>query len=341
MKNPFFWIGKGRVGTSSRKAARAYQPIVALLVWAVAGSMLFSSCNKKEKAEAAARADSLAALPATNDRIVGVARVEPEDGLMTLTAGSSGRVLDVLINENDTLAIGQPLVTLEKNQERSQLTQASSKVGSQQAAIAAQQAALESVRLSLQNAEKDYQRNLELYAGKAITKKDLDDSKATLDKLKRDVEQAEAQMREASSRLAEVRADIGYYRTILNDKSVNALVAGRVLKVLVKKGDYVNNDTPIADFAPAGPLYAKTEVDELYAERVKVGQKALLVSQTTGDTLATGEVTYAADYLKQKSLFKDQATELEDRRVREVSVRLNAGQVPLIGSRVDCIIFLK
>ncbi len=197
------------------------------------------------------------------------------------------------------------------------------------------------MQVNIQNAQTTYQRNLELYAGKAMTKKDLDDSKANLDKLKRDADQSEAQLREAQSRLTEVRADIGYYRTVLNDKSVGALVAGRVLNVLVKKGDYVNNETPIADFAPQGPLYAKTEVDELYAERVKVGQKAFVVSQTTGDTLATGEVTYAADYLKQKSLFKDQATELEDRRVRDVSVRLDAGQMPLIGSRVDCVILLK
>lgn len=307
----------------------------------LAGMWTFTSCNSDKKEEAKARADSIAALPPTNDRIVGVARIEPEDGLMTLTAGSSGRVLDVLIDENDTVQKGQPLIILEKDLERSQLTQATSKVSTQEAAIAAQQAALEGLLVNLQNAQTTYQRNLELFAGKAITKKELDDSKATFDKLRQDAEQARAAIREARSRLTEVRADIGYYRTALNGKNVNALIAGRVLNVLVKKGDYVTNQTPIADFAPAGPLFAKTEVDELYAERVKLGQPAYIVSQTTGDTLATGEVTYAADYLKQKSLFADQATELEDRRVREVSVRLDAGRSPLIGSRVDCIIILK
>jgi HlyD family secretion protein len=54
-----------------------------------------------------------------------------------------------------------------------------------------------------------------------------------------------------------------------------------------------------------------------------------------------GTVSYAADYLKQKSLFKDQSTEQEDRRVRDVSIRLDSGKMPLIGSRVDCIIMLK
>ncbi len=90
----------------------------AFLLFAVVGALLFSSCNNDKEEAAAARADSIAALPATNDHIVGVARIEPEDGLMTLTAGASGRVLDVLIDENDTVKKGQRLIVLEKDQER-------------------------------------------------------------------------------------------------------------------------------------------------------------------------------------------------------------------------------
>jgi len=304
--------------------------------------MSTSSCQNSDDQEITeAKKDSIAALPSTNDRIVGVARVEPEDGLMTLTAGSSGRVLNIMIGENQSIPKGFQLLTLETDLERSQLAQASSKVGAQQAAISAQEAALAGLRVELKNAQITYQRNVELYKGKALTKQALDDSKATLDKLVQDMDQTEANIRQAKSKLTEINSDIGYYRTVLNKKQVSALVAGKVLNVLVKTGDYIGNDTPIADFAPEGPLFAKTEVDELYAERVKVGQKAYVISQTTGDTLATGEVTYAADYLKQKSLFKDQATELEDRRVRDVSVRLDAGRMPLIGSRVDCIILLN
>lgn len=301
-----------------------------------------SSCQSGDDQQITeAQKDSIAALPPTNDRIVGVARVEPEDGLMTLTAGSSGRVLDIMMDENQSIAKGHQLLTLETDLERSQLSQAKSKVGTQQAAISAQQAALAGLKVQLQNAQATFRRNTELHQGKALTKQVLDDSKTTLDKLIQDIDQTEANIRQAKSRLAEINTDIGYYQTILNKKQVTALVAGKVLNVLIKKGDYIGNDTPLADFAPEGPLFAKTEVDELYAERVKVGQKAYVVSQTTGDTLATGVVSYAADYLKQKSLFKDQATELEDRRVRDVSVRLDEGQMPLIGSRVDCVILLN
>ena len=49
---------------------------------------------------------------------------------------------------------------------------------------------------------------------------------------------------------------------------------------------------------------------------------------------------FAADFLKRKSLFEDETTQ-EDRRVREVRIRLNPGANVLINSRVDCIILLN
>jgi len=301
---------------------------------------LVSCGDKKAKEEAAAKADSIPK-PSIKNQILGVARIEPEDGIMSLTAGTAGRVLAVLIDDNQAVSKGQQLLNVEVVLENAQLRQAQSKVGTQQATIAANQAILEGLKVSLRNAKETYERNLDLFKGNAQTKQVLDDSKASLDKLVKDLETAEANIRQAQSKVGEMQADINYYRTVVEKKRVTALLGGKVLKVLVKTGDYVNNDTKIADFAPEGALYAKTEVDELYAERVQVGQKAFVISQTTGDTLAKGTVSYAADYLKQKSLFKDQSTEQEDRRVRDVSIRLDSGKMPLIGSRVDCIILLK
>jgi HlyD family secretion protein len=309
--------------------------------WTLALVVALASCgDKKAQEETAAKADSIPK-PTTKNQILGVARIEPEDGIMSLTAGTSGRVLSVMIDDNQAVKKGQVLLDIEVILENAQLRQAQSKVGTQQATVAANQATLEALKVSQNNARDNYERNLDLYKGNAQTKQALDDSKATFDKLTKDLQTAEANIRQAQAKVGEIQADINYYKTVVEKKRVGALMGGKVLKVLVKTGDFVNNDTKIADFAPDGDLFAKTEVDELYAERVQVGQKAFILSQTSGDTLATGTVTYAADYLKQKSLFKDQSTEQEDRRVRDVSIRLESGKMPLIGSRVDCIIVLK
>jgi len=82
------------------------------------------------------------------------------------------------------------------------------------------------------------------------------------------------------------------------------------------------------------------EVDELFADRVAVGQAAGIRRQGGSEILATGKVVSVAPDLKQKSLFSDEIGKLEDRRVREVRIRLDppAGSPLLLGARVECIL---
>ncbi|MCU0393697.1 MAG: biotin/lipoyl-binding protein [Thermoflexibacter sp.] len=309
-------------------------------------TLMLLSCGGEEKKEeqkvlnASVVSDTSKVL-ATNDRIVGVARIEPEDGITNLTAGTSGKILSINVDDNQQVTKGQALLEVEVSVENAQLAQAESKINTQQAVIEANKATIAALKVNLKNAQDTYNRNLQLFQGKAVTKETLDNSKASMDKLAKDVEAAEANLNQSNARINELQADINYYRTVVNQKKISAPLAGKVLNVLVKAGEYVNNATQIAEFAPEGSLIAKTEVDELFAEKIQVGQKATIISQTTGEQLAEGKVSFAADYLKAKSLFKDQATEQEDRRVREVHIKLESGKMPLIGSRVDCMIYLK
>jgi hypothetical protein len=59
------------------------------------------------------------------------------------------------------------------------------------------------------------------------------------------------------------------------------------------------------------------------------------------DNLAEGEVVFLGSYLKKKSLFSDDSGNMEDRRVREVRVRLSGKPDLLINSRVEVVIDLQ
>jgi HlyD family secretion protein len=328
-----FWI-------KNRKIHRKNMKIIKKLLLLTLCLPFLMSCGNEEKTEEkTAKTDTTKKL-ATNDRILGVARIEPEDGIINITAGTSGKILNVMMDENQQIQRGQALLNIEVAIENAQLEQANSKIAYQNATVESNRANIAALKVSLKNAQDIYNRNLQLYEGKAQTKEILDNSKATVDRLIKDIETAEANLNQSAVRIKELNADIAYFKTVVNQKRVTASLPGKVLNVLVKTGEYVTNATQIAEFAPAGALIAKTEIDELFAEKVQVGQKATILSQTTGEKLAEGTVSYTADYLKSKSLFKDQATEQEDRRVREVHIKLESGKMPLIGSRVDCMITL-
>lgn len=304
-------------------------------------TLTFSCQGDKTEAQKFDSTNKNVVVKTTNDRVLGVARIEPKEGIINLVAGASGKILDVMIEDNMTIQKGQTLLLLDQSVENSQLQQAKSKITPQKVAVSAQKANVETVRTRLKNAKEVMKRNQELYAGNAITKQALDDSRYLVEQLEKELSAAESLVTQANSRISELETDITYYETLLNQKKVKATQNGKILKVSVKRGEYAQNDKVIAEFAPEGPLVAKTEIDEIYAERIKTGQKAIILSQTSGDTLARGTVFFAADYLKAKSLFKDQSTELEDRRIREVHIKIEEGQKPLIGSRVDCIILLN
>jgi multidrug resistance efflux pump len=178
-----------------------------------------------------------------------------------------------------------------------------------------------------------------LFASGAATAQDRDQKRADAGKKGAQVRTLEARQREASTKLRELEADLRSSRADLGRTIVLAPADGLVLSIDTRIGSAAASNSKLGTFAPKGPLMAVTEVDELFADQVKLGDKAFIRPQGRMDTLSTGTVVFAAPSLSAKSLFSGQATDLEDRRVREVRVQLDRSDV-LIGSRVDCVIML-
>lgn len=286
---------------------------------------------------ASASSDSTLAI----QQIIGIARIEPAGEVITINAETNGFVEAVQFAENQQVQAGDVLVRLAAAVERAQLQQAQSRIKTQQAVIVAAQATLAALEVKLANAQNTYQRNLKLAQGNAATAQTVDDSKYAVEDYQKQIAAQQANLAQQQARLEELRADIGLSQTQLEQKTLRAPLTGTFLSCTVKPGNYITSTTVLGEFARPGDYLALTEVDELYALRVKLGQKAFVRNQGTRTVLATGQVVYVAPYLKKKSLFSDSADNLEDRRVREVKVQLDNSAKVLIGSRVECVIELQ
>lgn len=272
--------------------------------------------------------------------ITGVARIEPEKGLLSIYAGSNGIINRIAVSENEQVTEGSPLLYLQNSAEKALLEVEESKLTSQYAAIEAAVRNAQSVKSELDKAKSDLQLNEQLFEAKGITRQALNDSRANVEKLSSDYAKAVADRNQQSAVLTEIQANINYRRALLDEKALAAPFTGNVLQWEVHQGDYVTTGQKLGQFAPEGPLVAVTEIDELFQERVKEGMKADIYSQLNGERIATGTVVYVAGFLKKKSLFSDENT-VEDRRVKEVKVRLDASSKAVINSKVDCTIYLK
>jgi HlyD family secretion protein len=301
-------------------------------------SILLGACGNKEEKKVipAVAADELSI-----EVVVGIASIEPIERIVQLTTESAGVVETIHTQVSQQVKKGELLFTLSDEVEAAQVTQAQSKLRTQHSIIESQEATLRSLEVQVQNASSNFNRTQKLFDGQAATQQQLDDSRFALDNISQQKISAHANLQQQIAKQGELKADLSYYQSLLNRKHIRAPRAGTVLSIEAKVGNYVNSASVLGEFAPEGGLVAITEIDELFADRLKIGQLATLRPQGDSTLLGTGEVYIVSPYLKKKSLFSDNASNLEDRRVREVRVKISSDDKVLIGSRVECVIDLN
>lgn len=298
------------------------------------------SCSGENKNDDPVSKNDTVSKKAAIHMVVGIARIEPEKGLLNIYANANGRISRIAASENESVSKGSDLALLDNQTDQALLDIEQSKAPAQRAAILSAQQNAKAMLSDLEKAQKDVALNEQLFKSKAITEQALNDSKSKVNRLQYDYQKLIADIGQQKSKVQEIDANIKYRKAILSDRQIKSAFSGRVLQWDVHPGDYVTPGQKLGQFAPDGPLIAVTEVDELFSDKVEKGMKAEVFSQMNGQKIGSGTVTYVAGFLKKKSLFSDENS-VEDRRVREVKVLLNAGSKVNLNNRVDCKIYLK
>jgi multidrug resistance efflux pump len=274
------------------------------------------------------------------DKIIGIARIEPSAKISPIGAESAGKIMKIHVQEGQIVKKGTLLLTLDQSVDAAQIQQSDARLATRQQRVKSLEAKIAAIELKISLADTERKRDRRLADAQAGTEKAAFDSESIYNNLRADLAIAKADLAEAKSTIGEVETERNYAQKLLDKKNIYAPADGMVLSWDVKLGQAVSIGSKLADFAPAGDLIATTEVDELFAMKVKKGQRVQINIQGTTDKLSSGTVVYCAPFLSKKSIFNDRADNLEDRRVREVRVRIDQPEAVLIGSRVECIISL-
>jgi HlyD family secretion protein len=274
------------------------------------------------------------------EEIIGIGRIEPANKIYPIGSELGGRVVQILVIEGEAIKKGQLLVELDGATEDAQINQSASRLTARSERINSLEARIEATNTKTSAATITYNRDKKLAEAKAGTEKDALDSETALLNLKAELVIAKADLKEAQASLEELKAESAYYGQLKRKKQLFAPEDGMMLSIDVKPGQALAPGSKIGDFAPSGGLIAITEVDELFALKVKNDLKVSIKIQGTNELLSTGTVVYCSPYLSKKSIFSDKADNLEDRRVREVRIKIDTPSAVLIGSRVECVIKL-
>ena len=311
-----------------------YQWVAPLVLLA----MLLGACGKSENeisAEEQARLDSLNSLD--NVRIVAaIAKVEPAEGFVELSAEVSGIVVELLKHEGDSVSAGELMLRLDAEDESLQLATARQDILTQQSRVAAAEADVTQYEASLREKEEDLAITSRLAATGADTRQNVAVKQKELEVIMANLDAAKAQLDVGRSELASLKTQVDQSELTSDRRSVTAKASGVLVSLDAKVGTGINAFTPFATLAPDDGLVLHGEIDERFASLVKVGQSLEVNYVGSRQVIAEGKVTYLSPILDDKSLFYEKSGETSDRRVRLFKATFKAQEPLLINSRVEC-----
>jgi len=358
----------------SRLRRRWYLPLVAaflgLMTWNVgklAGQPPPTAPTAADKAHAdrvakppPGQADEREA-PGPVGTVAGNGVVEPAQPETRVGAPLPGRIARVAVAEGAQLAAGDVLVEFEQEVERAALAAAEAEVigAAAQLARAVRGSRSEDVKAALADADSAAARAAlsrgvadrlpQAGAGGAATadeveraarQADIDAAAARAAEARRaaivagsrreDVQAARAQLTAAEARRDQARA-------ALDRLTVRAPIAGEVLQVKYRAGEYYQPGAePLLVLGDTRALRVRMDVDERDVARVALGDLATLrVSALPGRDL-TGKVVELGRRMGRKNVRTDDPAERNDTKILEVVIAVDAPAGLVVGQRVVC-----
>jgi membrane fusion protein (multidrug efflux system) len=312
------------------------------------------------------RADGPSSANGKGDRrAVAVAFVDVEGGVRPLYPTQPGRVVELPVGEgvevnegtlllkvDDTLAkllLAQAEIDAQAARKRLEqaellIDQHQKKVKMQEAALEAAKAKKASAQAQLKKAERYRKDRLGVQAedvtsaGKLVEEAEagIRAEQAKLDVVKSlepsgTVELAKLDVKAKQEQVAKARYGV-------KECGVFAPCKGKLLRTLASVGEVlgVNPRQPALWFCPSGERIVRAEVEQEFARRVAVGQKARIEDDATGGGEWRGKVTRVSDWYTQRRSILLEPLQFNDVRTMEVIIRLeNDPKNPLkIGQRV-------
>ena len=274
----------------------------------------------------------------TVNQVVGIGKIEPESDIIQLSSPVNGIVQEIMKKENDSVLAGESILELDHQLEDAKVDQLSSQVNTQADQIEADEAGIEEFAAKYNNSVSEVQRLRQLLAKGAETQQAVDDATTNLKSFQSNLKRLQSGVAVSKSRLSETRAGLQLAQVERDQKIIKSPVTGKILEISILIGGAVDTRQSFAQISPACKIIAVCEIDEMYADKVSVGQKAWIRNVGSLDTLSVGTVYFASSFLKKKSLFTDQAGEKEDRRVRAIKIMLDHPDKLLLNARVECVI---
>ena len=231
----------------------------------------------------------------------------------------SGEIIDLLIEEGDSVGKGQSLVKIRPDTWQSQLERAEASLSQQRANLEQSKSNLSRSQAQFTRAEAEFKRQERLWNEKVISEADWQLAKQNYEVAKNDVASATQSVEASRYIIQSTEASLREARENFRKTAVVAPMNGVVSKLIVKKGERVVGTATMAGtemlrIADLNVMEVRVDVNENDIVRVHLGDTALIDvdAYSNQNKEFKGIVTLIANTAKDK-VSSDAITEFEVR----------------------------
>ena len=315
---------------SNLSVSRQILPVVAVIGLLFTIGYIWSGLPDRTLDEPADKPASATGELADAARVAGAGVVEPSSEIIDVGSALSGLVMDVAVAPGDFVEAGAPLFSVDARSVQAQLREA--------------EAAIVQARASIREAETaraTAQRQLELYANiedpAAVSRSEVIRAEGDAASARSRLDVARAQLSAAQARAATAQTELGRL-------TVRAPIAGEILAVNIRKGEFVSTQGGgERDFIRMGetrPLHIRIDIDESEVPRLKMGANAFVSPRGAAERQVEATFVRAEPLVVPKRSLTNTAQERVDVRVMQVIYALpdSAREDFRVGQQVDAFI---
>ena len=310
--------------------SRQILPVIAIIGLVAAVIFIFFGLPDRELTEPDREPPRAPDAMAESSRVAGAGIVEPSSELVQIGSALSGLVTGLFVQPGDRVTEGQVLFTVDDRAARASLQEARAAIAEAQASIA-----------EANTARATASRQLALY-------RNIDDpaavSRAEVIRAAGEAASANQRLRLARARLEAAQARANSAQTEIGRLTVRAPIAGEILAVNIRKGEYVStmgggNAQPFIEMGQTQPLYVRIDIDEEQAARVAMGADAIVSPRGAAERRVKASFVRAEPLVVPKRSLTNSAQERVDVRVLQVLYELpESNGLFRVGQQVDAYI---
>ena len=309
--------------------SRQILPVAALLGLIAAAIFILAGMPDRDLSEPGREPPRAPEALADSARVAGSGVVEPSSETIQLGSALSGLITGLYVQPGDRVTEGEVLFTVDARAARAQLREA-------EAAIAEARAAIAEARSTQATAASQ----LELYRN---VKDPAAVSRAEVIRAEGEAAAADERLRLAQARLQAAQARAGSAQTQIAQLTVRAPIAGQILAVNIRKGEYVStmgaSAQPFIEMGQTDPLHVRIDIDEEQAPRLALGEPATVSPRGAADRQVRASFVRAEPLVVPKRSLTNSAAERVDVRVLQVIYELpETDGLFRVGQQVDAYI---